>query len=53
MPSFRYTANSLKGEKKEGVLEAKDKYHLARILRKQGFILVKAKAEKEKKKKKI
>jgi type IV pilus assembly protein PilC len=51
MPKYIFTAKSLKGEEKSGVEEAKDKRQLAKTLRKQGFILIKAILEKEKPKK--
>ncbi len=46
MPIFHYFAKSLKGEEKSGVAQAKDKKELSKILRDQGFILVRA-GEKE------
>lgn len=42
MPKYFYTAKSLKGEEKSGVLEAKDIHQLAKKLREQSFILIKA-----------
>ena len=51
MPIYHYTAKSLKGEEKSGTLEAKDEHQLARTLRNQGLILIKAKAETEQLKK--
>jgi len=42
MPKYFYTAKSLKGEEKSGVLEAKDIKGLAQELHEQGFILIKA-----------
>jgi type IV pilus assembly protein PilC len=42
MPTYRYIAKSLKGEEKSGTIEMKDEHQLARTLRSQGFILVKA-----------
>ena len=53
MPRFFYTAKSLKGEEKSGVLEAKDKSQLSKTLREQGFILIRAESEGEEKKKKF
>jgi len=47
MPKYFYTAKSLKGEEKSGVLEAKDIHQLAKKLREQGFILIKAETEEE------
>jgi type IV pilus assembly protein PilC len=51
MPRYFYTAKSLKGESKSGVLEAKDIHQLAQKLHEQGFILIKAETEEEKTKK--
>lgn len=51
MPQYFYTAKSLKGESQTGILEAKDEYQLARILRQQDLILIKAELEEEKLKK--
>ena len=42
MPNYSYTAQSLKGESKSGVLEAKDEHQLARILRQEGLVLIRA-----------
>ena len=42
MPKYFYTAKSLKGEEKSGVLEAKDIKGLAQELHEQSFILIKA-----------
>ncbi|MDI6591584.1 MAG: type II secretion system F family protein [Patescibacteria group bacterium] len=53
MARYFYTAKSLKGESKSGILEAKDKHELARILRQEGYILIRAILEKEIKKKKF
>ncbi len=51
MATYTYTAKTLEGEEREGVLEAKDKYQLARILRQQGLILIQAEPEEAEKKK--
>ncbi|MFC1663780.1 type II secretion system F family protein [Patescibacteria group bacterium] len=51
MPSYSYTAKSFKGEIKSGVLEAKDESQLAKILRQEGYLLVKADLLEEKNKK--
>ena len=51
MAQYFYNAKSLKGESQTGILEAKDEYQLARILRQQGLILIKAELEEEKLKK--
>jgi len=48
MPKYFYTATSLKGETKTGVLEAEDEHELARILRKEKYVLVSASLEKSK-----
>ncbi|MDO8436164.1 MAG: type II secretion system F family protein [bacterium] len=51
MAKYSYIAKSQTGEEKSGILEAKDEYQLARILRKEGLLLIKAKlAEKINKK---
>lgn len=51
MPKYFYTAKSLHGESKSGNLEAKDEHQLARTLRQEGLILIKAeKKEKSEKK---
>lgn len=50
MPRYFYNAKSLKGESQTGILEAKDEYQLARILRQQGLILIKAELEEKEKK---
>lgn len=42
MPKYSYTAQSAKGETKSGLLEAKDEYQLARVLREDGLILIRA-----------
>jgi len=42
MPKYFYTAKSFEGEERSGVLEAKDKHELARILRQEGFLLTSA-----------
>ncbi len=47
MPKYFYTAKSLKGESKTGTLEVKDIHQLAKKLREQGFILIKAETETE------
>lgn len=51
MPKYLYNAKSLKGEEKSGILEAKDEKHLSKILKDQGFILIKAELESPEKKK--
>jgi type IV pilus assembly protein PilC len=42
MSKYLYIAKSLQGENKEGELEAKDERQLARTLREQGLILIRA-----------
>jgi type IV pilus assembly protein PilC len=49
MPKYLYTAKSLRGEEKKGVLEAEDIHQLSKKLREKGFVLVKAKPESEQK----
>ena len=51
MPRYFYIAKSLKGESQAGTVEAKDEHQLARTLRQQGLILIRAELEKEKEKK--
>jgi len=54
VPYYSYIAKSFKGEPKTGVLEAKNEHELARILRKEGYILISTESEgKAVKKKKI
>lgn len=50
MPSFSYKAQSFKGEIKTGIAEAKNKYELARSLRKEGYVLISASSKGKKKK---
>jgi type IV pilus assembly protein PilC len=49
MPIYNYTAKNIKGEKKEGELEAKDEHSLAKVLREEGYILTSIKKEQKKK----
>lgn len=53
MAKYTYTAQNLNGEKKSGFLDAKDEYQLARILRQEGLILIRADISGERKKKKF
>jgi len=53
MPRYFYTAKSLKGEEKSGVLETKDIHQLAQKLHEQGFILIKAIVEEKRLKRKF
>jgi len=48
MPKYFYTAKSLQGESQTGTTEAKDEHQLARTLRQQGLILIRAELEEEK-----
>lgn len=48
---FSYFAKKVSGQEIRGVMEAKDKFDLARILRKQGYMLISSKDEDAKKKK--
>jgi len=50
MPKYFYTATSLAGESKTGVFEAENESELARLLRKEEYILISASIEKPKKK---
>jgi len=49
---YLYEARSLTGELKSGILEAKDEHELSRILRQDGYLLVKVSSEGETLKKK-
>ncbi|MBI2610235.1 type II secretion system F family protein [Candidatus Giovannonibacteria bacterium] len=40
MPNFSYVAKSLSGEEIKGAREAQDKFDLARVLKKEGYILI-------------
>lgn len=42
MPKYFYTAQSLDGENKKGTMEAKDEHQLARALRQENLILIRA-----------
>ncbi len=53
MSRYNYIAKTLQGESRSGILEAEDEHELARILRKEGSILIKAASEKRKHKKKL
>lgn len=53
MARYSYIAKTLKGEPKSGVLEAKSEQEVARILRREGCILIKASSEETAKKKKF
>jgi len=51
VPTYFYTAKSLKGESKSGTYEAKDEHQLARILRQEGYVLISALPEEKKERK--
>jgi len=53
MSRYNYIAKTLQGKSCSGTLEAKDEHELARILRKEGSILIKATSEEEEHKKKF
>ncbi len=53
MSKYFYTARSLKGELKSGILEAKDSHELAKVLRREGYFLVSAALEEKNKKRKL
>ena len=53
MPKYFYIAKSQKGEEKTGYLEAKDTRQLARALKQEDFILVRAEEEERTEKKKF
>lgn len=42
MPRYNYLAKTLEGEEKTGTAEAENEYELARVLRQEGCILIKA-----------
>jgi type IV pilus assembly protein PilC len=50
MPKYSFLAKSLDGRTETGVLEAKDEFELAKMLREKGLILIKVEKKKEKKK---
>ena len=47
MSRYNYIAKTLQGKSRSGILEAEDEHELARILRKEGSILIKASSEEE------
>ena len=53
MPRYSYIAKSLDGRKHSDTLEAKNERELAKILRREGYILIKAESEEKKHKKKL
>jgi type II secretory pathway component PulF len=50
MPKYSFLAKSLDGKSEKGVLEAKDEFELAKVLKERGMILIRAEKIKEKKK---
>jgi type IV pilus assembly protein PilC len=50
MPKFSYLATSFQGERKSGILEAKDEKDLAQLLHQEGYILISADLLRERKK---
>jgi type IV pilus assembly protein PilC len=50
MPKYSFLAKSLEGKTEKGVMEAKDEFELAKILKERGLILIRAEKVKEKKK---
>jgi len=52
MPRYNYIGKTLEGEPRSGTIEAKDEYQLARILRREGCILISAESGEAKKEKK-
>ena len=51
MPRYNYIGKTLQGESRSGTLEAKNKHQLARILRREGCILISAESGEVKKEK--
>lgn len=51
MPKYSYTAKSIKGEVKTGLLSAKNQSELARVLHQEGYFLISANMEEEEVKK--
>ncbi len=47
MPKYSYTAKNLKGNEETDFLEAKDKSHLAKLLKEKGWFLISAEEPKE------
>jgi type IV pilus assembly protein PilC len=50
MPKYSFWAKSLEGKTEKGILEAKDEFELAKILKEKKLILIKAEKVKEKRK---
>lgn len=53
MPRYSYVAKTFKGEQRLGTLEAKNEHEVAKILRREGCILISASPEEPAKKKRI
>ena len=53
MPRYSYIAKSLDGKTHSDILEAKNERELAKILRREGYILIKAESEEKKYKRKL
>jgi type IV pilus assembly protein PilC len=53
MPKYSYTARSQSGELKSGIMEAKSEQELSRLLRQEGYFLIKAESEEDKNKKRF
>lgn len=53
MPIFSYKAKSFSGAEEEGVMEASDEAHLARLLKQKGYFLVSASSAGVKREKKV
>lgn len=53
MAQYFYSAKSFTGETRSGIIEAKDEYALARILRQKGYVLIKARLKEGKPKGKL
>ncbi|MDP3784876.1 MAG: type II secretion system F family protein [bacterium] len=45
MPAFAFKAKSLAGEELDGIREARDKFELTRMLRQEGYVVLKAEEE--------
>ena len=52
MPKYFYLAKSLKGEEQSGTLEAKNEKELAKVLRQEGYLLIRSEIEAGESKKK-
>jgi len=53
MPKYSYTARSQSGELKSGIMEAKSEQELSKLLRQEGYFLIKAESEEDKSKKRF